>query len=377
MAKRYKTKYPGIFYIVGKTKDNKPEKIFYLRYRKDGKQIEEKVGRQFKNAMTESKANNILTDKIRGKKLSNSQIREQKRAKEKESNSQWTIVRLWEEYQANNNPKRIDVDISRYNKHIGPALGDAEPKNLVKLDITRFRRNLEKKRLKPGSVSRILEVLRRIINFGVNEELIAPVKYKVDLPQVHNEKTEFLTNEQFTRLWQVLEADHDKQAANLMKMVILTGMRAGELFKLKWEDIDFEHGAHGFIKIVDPKGKKTQKIPLNSMAKDLLMNHPKIYPDSPYVFPGKSGDQRKYIRKPVNRIKKDAGLPCDFRPLHGLRHTFATMLASSGKVDIYTLQKLMTHKDPRMTQRYAHLVDNALIRASEVAGDIVGELVNG
>ena len=52
-------------------------------------------------------------------------------------------------------------------------------------------------------------------------------------------------------------------------------------------------------------------------------------------------------------------------PLHGLRHVFASTLASSGKVDMYTLQKLLTHKSPIMTQRYAHLRDDALKRASE------------
>jgi integrase len=47
------------------------------------------------------------------------------------------------------------------------------------------------------------------------------------------------------------------------------------------------------------------------------------------------------------------------------------MLASSGEVDMYTLQKLLTHKSPLMTQRYAHLRDEALKRASEVAGNII------
>jgi uncharacterized membrane-anchored protein len=47
------------------------------------------------------------------------------------------------------------------------------------------------------------------------------------------------------------------------------------------------------------------------------------------------------------------------------------MLASSGEVDMYVLQKLLTHKDPRMTQRYAHLRDEALKNASQGAGDIV------
>ena len=47
------------------------------------------------------------------------------------------------------------------------------------------------------------------------------------------------------------------------------------------------------------------------------------------------------------------------------------LAASSGQVDLYTLQKLLTHKSPTMTQRYAHLRDDALKRAAGVAGDII------
>jgi site-specific recombinase XerD len=83
------------------------------------------------------------------------------------------------------------------------------------------------------------------------------------------------------------------------------------------------------------------------------------------------------MRKSITRIKKDAGLPDGFRPLHGLRHVFASMLASSGEVDLYTLQKLLTHKGPSMTQRYAHLRDETLKRASNLAGNIVKQAVNG
>ena len=61
--------------------------------------------------------------------------------------------------------------------------------------------------------------------------------------------------------------------------------------------------------------------------------------------------------------------------MHGLRHTYASMLASSGKVDMYTLQKLLTHKSPVMTQRYAHLRDDTLKRASNLAGDIISKAV--
>jgi site-specific recombinase XerD len=53
------------------------------------------------------------------------------------------------------------------------------------------------------------------------------------------------------------------------------------------------------------------------------------------------------------------------------------MLASSGQVDLYTLQKLLTHKSAAMTQRYTHLRDEALRRASDLAGDLIGHVMNG
>ena len=152
-------------------------------------------------------------------------------------------------------------------------------------------------------------------------------------------------------------------------MALLTGMRRGELFRLKWEDLDFERG---FIHIRDPKGGQDQKIPLNDKVRELLQSHPRG--DSPYVFPGRGGRKRVDINQQVNQIKEAAGLPRDFRALHGLRHVFASMLASSGQVDLYTLQKLLTHKSSIMTQRYAHLRDQALRKAADLAGNLIGQL---
>jgi integrase len=184
-------------------------------------------------------------------------------------------------------------------------------------------------------------------------------------------KTEDLTPDQLTALLEAIEQDPNIQAANLMKMAYFTGMRRGELFKLQWQDIDFERD---FIHIRNPKGGQDQKIPLNALARDVLQNHPRS--DSPYVFPGRGGKQRVDINKQITRIKHKAGLPKDFRPLHGLRHVYASTLASSGQVDLYTLQKLLTHKSPGMTQRYAHLRDETLRRASDVAGELIGQTIN-
>jgi len=161
---------------------------------------------------------------------------------------------------------------------------------------------------------------------------------------VDNETTEDLTPEQLQALLKAIDESEHPQAGSIMKMALFTGMRRGEIFKLCWRDINFDRG---FIKLVDPKGGPDQEIPLNDAVRTLLRDRPKA---GKYVFPGRNGGQWKNIRKPVNEIKKTAGIPKDFRAIHGLRHVYASMLASSGNVDLFTLQKLLTHKDPKMTQ---------------------------
>jgi integrase len=114
---------------------------------------------------------------------------------------------------------------------------------------------------------------------------------------------------------------------------------------------------------------------MNEPTRKLLEARSKT--ESPYVFPGRFGGKRADIKKAVNKIRDAAGLPPTFRALHGLRHVHASLLASSGQVDLFTIQKLLTHKDPRMTQRYAHLRDEALKRASNLAGDLINDAVKG
>ena len=99
-----------------------------------------------------------------------------------------------------------------------------------------------------------------------------------------------------------------------MLMALYTGMRRSELFRLQWKDVDFDRG---FIHIREPKGGVDQTIPLNDGARQVLEG---IYRrESEFVFPGRGGQQRTDIHRQANRIRDKAGLPRDFRALHGLR----------------------------------------------------------
>jgi len=316
--------------------------------------------------MTPARAARIRAERIENKRLSRKEIREQTKVNKEAESEKWTIERLWESYKKNNpNLKGMHTYESAWNLHIKPEFGAKEPKDIMPLDINQIKNKLLKER-SPQTAQHVLELLRRIINFGVNNKLCQGIDFKIEMPKVDNKKTEDLTEEELNNLIKAIDQDTHPYAGPMMKMALFTGMRRGELFKLQWNHINFDRN---FISIVDPKGGPDQKIPLNECARSVLEALPKT--DSPFIFPGHNGCCRSNIRNQVNRIKKAAGLPDNFRPLHGLRHTYASILASSGKVDMYTLQKLLTHKSPQMTQRYAHLRDETLKRASDLIVDLI------
>ena len=112
-------------------------------------------------------------------------------------------------------------------------------------------------------------------------------------------------------------------------------------------------------------------LPVCKEALEILLDADKLKPlaDCAWVFPNNSGQRRVSFGKIWSRIKKASKIPKGFR-FHGLRHNFASHLASSGEVDLYTLQKLLNHQTPEMTQRYAHLLDEALMRGANVADKV-------
>ena len=374
--KRYKTNYKGVFYRIGERISSPgKEKIFYIVFKKDGKVFEEKVGRQFADDMTPSRASRFRAARIDGKRKSRKEIRDEVKAAKQAEAGKMTIARLWDKYEAHKSElKSINIEKGRCQKYLLPEFGNKEPHDIIKLDVDRLRIKLSKN-LKPQSVKHVLGLLKRIVNFGVSMQLCENLNFKTDPIRVDNLKTEDLTSEQIKRLLTAIKNSKDFQAADMMKLALYTGMRRGELFNLKWSDVDFQRG---FISIRNPKGGVGQKIPLNDQARKVLENHPKtkvlidnVLQTAENIFVKPDGEPFTYIWRRVNPIKQAAGLPNDFRVLHGLRHTYASMLASSGQVDLYTLQKLLTHKSPQMTQRYAHLRDETLKKASSLAGQII------
>jgi integrase len=359
---RHKTDYPGVIFhlIPSKKHAGKMDRSYFIRYRKDGKLKEEKVGLS-SAGMTPQKASRIKGRREIGIEPTNAERREKEKA---EVAPVWTFSRLYEKYNETVQRKDRRNDDCRFHLYIKASIGSKCPEDILPLDLDRIR--LKKLKGKsPATVRNTLELIRRISNFGRKKQLSSGLSFRVQMPTVDNEKTEFLTQDQVAALLKACDESNNQTAASMLRLVLFSGLRRGEIFKLRWEHVDFENRQ---IRLVDPKGKKSVSIPMNDLAFGVLHSQPRS--DSPYIFPGKNGSQRVDAVKSCNAIKRSAGLPSDFRIFHGLRHHFASSLASSG-VDLYHLQKLLTHKSPAMTARYSHLSDDVLMSDSNKIADSI------
>jgi integrase len=154
----------------------------------------------------------------------------------------------------------------------------------------------------------------------------------------------------------LFEALGDNQLVkDIVTVALNTGMRRGEIFNLKWFDLDFPRG---LIKIQESKSGKKRIVPMNETVRELLES---LERNSEYVFPSpKTNGKLTDIKHSLTSALREAKIK-DFC-FHDLRHTAATRMADAG-ADAFTLMRILGHSDIRMTTRYTHATDQALKRA--------------
>jgi integrase len=148
-------------------------------------------------------------------------------------------------------------------------------------------------------------------------------------------------------------------------LAVNTGMRHGEIFNLKWHDIDFKRDV---ICLLETKSGQKREVPMNELVKNELIKVRK-HPKSPYVFCHHDGQKVKDVRKSFWTALKKSGIK-DFR-FHDLRHTAASQLVMAG-VDLNTVREILGHKTIEMTLRYAHLSPNHKKRAVDILAESIG-----
>jgi len=356
---RVSTEYSGVYFV----KLTNQDQSFFIRYKRNGKSVEEKAGRSNQGWNAE-KAYQLRTERLSETSAAGNEMHSKS---DLHSQQDWTFSKIFSEYlRLRSKLKGRANDVYRFKNYLEKEFANITPSCVTQDDIRRFKHNLQNRELKPATIRHVLELLRRLANFAAKNNLCSGLSFKIQMPKVENYKTEELTNAQLQKLMQVLEEESDIQVSNLVRLALYTGMRRGELFNLNWVDIDFYNKT---ITVKSDKKGDQPTIPLNEMAEKVLVEHAHTENGSKFVFPGRGGKKRTECKRPLLRIRKKAGLPDDFRILQGLRHVYASMLVSSGKVDLETLQSLLTQKSPLMTQRYAHLLDESRTNSKNIIAD--------
>ena len=285
----------------------------------------------------------------------------------RKNNSQLRINDLWELYKRarprRNNVPHEEAYIKRFNEFF---------KNCFLYEISKSSLNEYKNWLRKQTnknykhkkvflsntyIFNCLKNFQSVWNFGIDEGIIDREKnifYKFNLPKKSKREYVLSVNE-FNQLYETTKHENPLYA-EFMKLLIQTGWRRGELFKLKWEDIQDKH-------IILRKTKsegKDQYYPAFKFIKQTLKEiHNLQKKHCEYVWADENGKQlsKETITRMCSRYMTKAGFPEGVA--HTLRHSFATNSQASG-LSIYETNILMRQSSIGMTERYSHLVPDQI-----------------
>jgi integrase len=161
----------------------------------------------------------------------------------------------------------------------------------------------------------------------------------------------YLTREQVLVAMEALNQLENQQAANAIRLIILTGARMGEVLRAEWDQFDLKKGV--WTKPSShTKQRRAHRVPLSVEACQLLQRMQADAGTSPYLLPSTNGKTIPDVKRPWERIKEALGMP-KLR-IHDLRHTYASLLISAGE-PLPVIGQLLGHPQYQTTLRYAHL----------------------
>lgn len=190
----------------------------------------------------------------------------------------------------------------------------------------------------PATVRNRLAVLKAAARWAWRKHGLTPTDptARMQLPMVRNERHVYASRAQMLQLCRA--CDH-WQAQVAIRVAFYTGMRLGELYAVQ--------PGEGVLVLPDTKNGDRRAIPVHPRIRHLV-------PMLPLTAP------RISIQRAFQRARARAGL--QHLHLHDLRHSAASEMVNAG-VDLYTVGKVLGHRDARSTARYSHLSADTLAAA--------------
>ncbi|MCL4354319.1 tyrosine-type recombinase/integrase [Patescibacteria group bacterium] len=222
---------------------------------------------------------------------------------------------------------------------------------VTSVDIQAFLTTLQGKGYTAKSLSRKLNSTRTFYRFlKVSEYITDDPSLMVQHPKYELNPPRILTPLEYRALRDA--ASVDPRIYAIIEVLLQTGIRIGELYNLRVDDI-----RENSLYIRPQEGHDAREVPLNRRAKEALRKYLEIRPktDLDYVFVTKTGKSFlvRNIRDSVERYFKKAGI--ENAKINDLRHTFVAHHLKHG-VSIVVLSKILGHKRLSSTERYLEYV---------------------
>jgi integrase len=309
-----------------------------------------------------------------------------------------TIKDLIERYLAEHGP-RLSKDHARdqrnmLHNYVLPKWGERKAIDIRPTDVDELLAEIAKGRARPSKATtkqkrskplapprptpiqanRVGGIIRKMFNLAIRWEIRTdnPASGFIRNPESPRER--FLDLEEIGRLSEVLANHPNRRGADVIRLLMLTGARRGEVLNARWEQFDFNRVV--WTKpAATTKQRRLHRAPISGATVALLRTiRARVPEDCPWVFPGDvEGQPLIEIKRFWDEVRAKAKLP-GLR-IHDLRHTFASLLVSGG-MSLPMIGKLLGHTQVQTTQRYAHLFDDPLRVGLDQVGDMLRPKLN-
>ncbi len=356
----------GVYYYDSTTNKyrDRPDRTFVINYRDETRKVKWLACGKASDGCTAAKAQHMRREILEQIRFGTYKSKKQQK-KDSITLNQFMINHYlpWTQQ----NQKRPSDDKSRYSNWIKKPLGNLPLDQITQKDVEIIVQKMQDAGRANGTINHIIKLIRHVFNKAAELQKWQGTNpcHFIKLRKLNNKREKFLSKEQTDLLLTKLHTI-SPQTSNIAALSLFSGMRLGEIFNLKWKDINIEFG---IITILDTKNAETRSAfitePIEQLLKKLTAGKPEEY-----VFQSTKGTQIKCLSKTFSRIIKklrfNEGIT-DRRQkvtFHTLRHTYASWAAMAG-VPIYQLSKALGHKTMAMTERYAHLAPDSYRNVSE------------
>ena len=238
-----------------------------------------------------------------------------------------------------------------------PLLGNCLTETLETREISQALDKIVK-RGSPVHANKVLSTLKQAFNYAVNRgELKLNPASSIrgrDIGGIEKPRERYLTIDEIKILWLFLDGNDNKismQIINAIKILLLTGVRTGELWNAKWTEFDFENNLWS----IPAENTKTNLIMHVHLTKKVisLLQELQECSISEFVLSGADGIKQlsdRALPKAIKRIQERVGIPQ--WTAHDLRRTFATQLGQILQIDPVVIEKCLGHKMPKIMATY-------------------------